>query len=124
MPDTAARTPYWRILMSQLTIFEVKYIFYSCLVAPEHDNLRNLLQRSELSRHRILESTINRHHLEFYRQLHGFALIHQKPRIVMPFDKPEQRRIRKRLSQFAERNRVVPGGFEADDAPEVPESIK
>jgi hypothetical protein len=122
MPDTDARTPYWRILMSQLTIFEVKYIFYSCLVAPENDNLRNLLQRSELSRHRILESTINRHHLEFYQQLHGFALVHQKPRIVIPFDKAEQRRIRKRLSHFAAQNRMVPGGFEPADTQEAQES--
>jgi hypothetical protein len=99
LPSVESRTPYWRILMSQLTIFEVKYIFYSCLVAPENDNLRNLIHRSELSRHRIIESTINHHHLAFYQQIHGFELVHNKPRIVMPYDKHELRRIRKRLNQ-------------------------
>jgi len=98
-PTVEARAPYWRILMSQLTIFEVKYIFYTCLVAPEDDNLRNLIHRSELGRHRIIESTINHHHLAFYQQLHGFELVHQKPRMVMPYDKHELRRIRKRLNQ-------------------------
>jgi len=101
LPTVEARQPYWRILMSQLTIFEVKYIFYSCLVAPENDNLRNLIHRSELSRHRIIESTINHHHLALYQQIHGFELVHNKPRIVMPYDMHELRRIRKRLNQPA-----------------------
>jgi len=99
LPTVAARMPYWRILMSQLTIFEVKYIFYTCLVAPENDNLRNLIHRSELSKHRIIESTINRHHLAFYQQIHGFELVHNKPQPVMPYDKHELRWIRKRLNQ-------------------------
>ena len=104
LPSPEARSPYWRILMSQLTIFELKYIFYSCLVAPENDNLRNLLHRSALSKHRIIESTINRHHLEFYQQLHGFQLSHHKPRNIMPYDKHELHRIRKRLNQAALRS--------------------
>ena len=99
LPTVEARAPYWRILMSQLTIFEVKYIFYTCLVAPEHDNLRNLIHRSELSRHRMLESTINHHHLAFYEQIHGFQLVHNKPKIFMPYDKQEMHRIRKRLKE-------------------------
>jgi hypothetical protein len=102
LPTVEARTHYWRILMSQLTIFEVKYIFYTCLVAPEHDNLRNLIHRSELSRHRVIESTINRHHLEFYQEIHHVQMIHSKPRSVLPYEKSELRRIRKRLSQFAQ----------------------
>jgi len=101
LPSVEARTPYWRILMSQLTIFEVKYIFYTCLVAPENDNLRLLIQRSELGRHRIIESTINHHHLGFYQEIHGFEMVHNKPRIVMPYDKHELHRIRQRLNQPA-----------------------
>ena len=99
LPATEARLPYWRILMSQLTIFEVKYIFYTCLVAPEHDNLRELIHRSELSKHRMLESTINHHHLNFYEQIHGFQLVHNKSKVVMPYDKHELHRIRKRLNE-------------------------
>ena len=114
LPTVEARTPYWRILMSQLTIFEVKYIFYTCLVAPADDNLRNLIHRSELGRHRIIESTINHHHLAFYQQLHGFELVHNKPRMVLPYDKHELRRIRKRLNQ---------PGARAVDAPQPDESV-
>jgi len=99
LPGIESRTPYWRILMSQLTIFEVKYIFYTCLVAPENDNLRNLIHRSELSKHRIIESTINHHHLDFYQQLHGVEMSHNKPKLLLPYDKHELRRIRKRLNQ-------------------------
>jgi len=99
LPTVEARVPYWRILMSQLTIFELKYIFYTCLVAPEHDHLRELLHRSVLSKHRIIESTINRHHLDFYQQIHGFELAHHKPRTILPYDKQELHRIRKRLNQ-------------------------
>jgi len=99
LPTVEARVPYWRILMSQLTIFEVKYLFYTCLVAPENDNLRNLIHRSELSRHRMLESTINHHHLACYEQIHGFQLVHNKPKLFMPYDKHELHRIRKRLNE-------------------------
>jgi len=116
LPSIEARTPYWRILMSQLTIFEVKYIFYTCLVAPGDDNLRNLIHRSELSKHRIIESTINHHHLEFYQHIHGFEMVHNKPRIVLPYDKHELRRIRKRLNQP-----VAPGRTAAADDPEPPD---
>jgi hypothetical protein len=101
LPTLEARAPYWRILMSQLTIFEVKYMFYSCLVAPENDNLRNLIHRSELAKHRIIESTINHHHLEFYQHVHGFELAHNKPRIALPYSKHELRRIRMRISDPA-----------------------
>ena len=99
LPTVEARTPYWRILMSQLTIFEVKYIFYTSLVAPPNDNLRNLIHRSALSRHRIIESTINHHHLKFYQELHGLELTSNKPRFAMPYSKHELRKIRKRLNQ-------------------------
>ena len=99
LPSIESRTPYWRILMSQLTIFEVKYIFYTCLVAPENDNLRNLIHRSELSKHRIIESTVNHHHLDFYQHLHGVEMSHNKPKLLLPYDKHELRRIRKRLNQ-------------------------
>ena len=68
-------------------------------MAPENDNLRNLIHRSELAKHRIIESTINHHHLAFYQQLHGVELVHQKPRMVLPYDKHELSRIRKRLNQ-------------------------
>ena len=114
LPTVEARAPYWRILMSQLTIFEVKYIFYSCLVAPEHDNLRNLIHRSELSRHRMLETTINHHHLAFYEQVHKFQLVHNKPKISMPYDKAELHRIRKRLNTSP----VRPQGGEPPRGPE------
>jgi len=105
LPSYATRLQYWRILMSQLTIFEVKYIFYICLVAPANDNLRDLIHRSELSRHRILESTINHHHLAFYQQLHGVTLEHNKPVLLMPYDKTDLRRIRKRLATDGARGR-------------------
>ena len=99
LPTYEARQPYWRILMSQLTIFEVKYIFYICLAAPEGDNLRELVHRSDLARHRIIESTINHHHLDFYQQLHGVELVHSKPTMLLPYPADELRRIRKRLAR-------------------------
>lgn len=99
LPTYAARQPYWRILMSQLTIFEVKYIFYICLVAPAGDTLRELVHRSDLARHRIIESTINHHHLGFYQQLHGVELVHNKPTMLLPYASDELRRIRKRLAR-------------------------
>jgi len=74
-------------------------------VAPANDNLRNLIHRSELSRHRILESTINHHHLAFYQQLHGVTLEHNQPILLMPCDKNDLRRIRKRLTMDGARGR-------------------
>jgi hypothetical protein len=82
-------------------------------VAPEDDNLRHLIHRSELGRHRIIESTINHHHLAFYQQLHGFELVHNKPKMVLPYDKHELRRIRKRLNQPGAR---AVGSLRSDDS--------
>ncbi len=98
LPTVEARRPYWRILMSQLTIFEVKYIFYTCLVAPQDDRLRELIHRSDLSRHRVLASTINHHHLAFYQQLHGVEMVPLKARAAAPFSKNDLRRIHRRLT--------------------------
>ncbi|MGA2082104.1 MAG: hypothetical protein ABSH53_16050 [Holophaga sp.] len=110
LPTLEARRPYWRILMSQLTIFEVKYIFYTCLVAPAGDRLRELIHRSDLARHRVIESTINHHHLALYQRLRGIELVPSKPRATTPFDKAQLRAIHKRLAQAG----AQPGGSQAE----------
>lgn len=39
-------------------------------------------------RDRIIEGTINLHHLDFHQHVHGFELAPNKPKIVLPCDRP------------------------------------
>lgn len=96
-PTVQEREAYWRILSSQLTGFEVSYIFYICLVAPPDDNLRNLIHRSTLIQHPIIKTMINKHHISIYEKLHDIHFNSKKPRKTFPYDKKQLRQIRKNL---------------------------
>jgi len=65
---------------------------------------------SDLARHRVIESTINHHHLALYQRLHGIELVPSKPRATMPFDKHELKAIHRRLAQAG----AQPAGSKAE----------
>lgn len=48
---------YWRTLASQLTTYEIKYLFYQALVAPDFQSLRNMMTQSKVFQNRL--STIS-----------------------------------------------------------------
>lgn len=48
---------YWRTLASQLTTYEIKYLFYQALIAPDFQSLRNMMTQSEVFQDRL--STIS-----------------------------------------------------------------
>lgn len=62
---------YLKILTSQLTIHEVKYIFYRCLVSKTHSAFVKLINDSRLIESRISESRINGRLIDLYNKNHG-----------------------------------------------------
>jgi hypothetical protein len=91
---------YWKLLSSQLTGFEVSYIFYTCLIAPPDNKLRILLHDSTLINHPIIKSMINKHHIYIYEHLHDIKFPTPCARKFIPFDKKQLRQIRKNLRKL------------------------
>lgn len=90
------RDIYWRILASQLTVFEIKYIFYQCLVAPKGSRLRALIHRSNLMNYRFSETNISKTQAAIYEKIHKIQLGKRKSEAVLPYDRKEIRNIMKK----------------------------
>jgi len=97
---------YYDIISSQLTAFELQYLFYTCMTAPKDDRLRPLVHRSNLFSHPIIESTINKHHLMFYSDIHEFALNYKRRKKFFPFGQKDLKRIRKNIRKASKEARL------------------
>lgn len=106
------RDIYWRILVSQLTVIELKYIFYRCLVAPEGSKLRQLAHKSKMMEYRFSETNISKTHALIYEKIHGIAFKREKSTPVLPYTRKEIRNIRKqhrkRLKENEHNNAIHP----------------
>lgn len=96
LESDAERDIYWRVLASQLTVCELKYIFYQCLVAPKGSRLRGLIHKSNLMEYRFSETNISKTHSGIYEKIHGVSLKRGKSEAVLPYDRKEIRNIRKK----------------------------
>lgn len=67
----AERYFYLKILTSQLTIHEVRYVFYRCLVSKTESSLVSLINDSKVIESRISESGINGRLIDLYNDIHG-----------------------------------------------------
>lgn len=65
---------YLKILSSQLTIHEVRYVFYRCLVSKTESSLVKLVNDSRLIESRVSESGINGRIIDLYNKHHGTEL--------------------------------------------------
>lgn len=87
---------YIKLLASQLTVHEVKYLFYQCLVAPSSSPLRDLIHETKLLEMRIREANISKTLLNLYFDMHGVKLPHGKDKPTLPYTRAEIRKIRKK----------------------------
>jgi len=65
---------YLKILRSQLTVHEVRYLFYRCLVSKTDSSLVKLISDSKLIESRVSESGINGRLIDLYNKKHGTDL--------------------------------------------------
>lgn len=65
---------YLKILASQLTVHEIRYIFYRCLVSNTDAPLVELVNDSKVIEARIPESRLNKMIVRLYNERHGTEL--------------------------------------------------
>ncbi len=65
---------YLKLLTSQLTVHEVKYIFYRCLISKTDSPFVRLVNDSKVIEQRIPESGINKKLIDLYNVNHGSDL--------------------------------------------------
>ncbi|OUD38264.1 hypothetical protein BS623_23315 [Vibrio parahaemolyticus] len=65
---------YIKLIASQLTVHEVKYIFYRCLSMSTDSDLVKLMYDSKLLQFRIDDSDIPRQYINLYNKKHGDSL--------------------------------------------------
>lgn len=91
---------YINILASQLTVHEIKYLFYQCLVVRRGNNLTELINNSKLLEIRIQECNINGILLDFYNELHGVEFPHGTVKAELPYTRVEIRKFRKQQLEY------------------------
>jgi hypothetical protein len=65
---------YIKLIASQLTVHEVKYIFYRCLSMDTDSELVELIDKTKLLHFRINESDIPKQYINLYNEKHGDSL--------------------------------------------------
>lgn len=72
--DNRERDFYLKLLTSQLTVHEVKYIFYRCLISKTDSTFVRLVNDSKVIEQRVPESGINKKLIDLYNINHGSEL--------------------------------------------------
>ncbi|MFQ2751517.1 putative phage abortive infection protein [Aeromonas caviae] len=73
-PHSVDKVFYIKLISSQLTIHEIKYIFYRCLSLDTDTELVKLMENSKLLHLRIRESDISDKYIDLYNNKHGSCL--------------------------------------------------
>ena len=89
------RAFYIKIVASQLTVHEVKYLFYQCLVSSSETRLVRLINELKLIDERIYDANLNKTTIKFYNETHGARLPYDKKEVEIPFTNQEMIEFRK-----------------------------
>jgi len=76
-PEISDKARYCKILASQLTIYEVKYLFYQALDSQVDTELRKLMLQSDVIVRKISESNISKGHLKAFEHLWDLNIPHK-----------------------------------------------
>jgi hypothetical protein len=95
--STKKRNFYVKMVSSQLTIHEVKYIFYRCLVSKTESSLVYFVNESKLIEMRIAEANINPQVVKLYNDTHGASFTFDKNRHDSIYTKAEEIKMKKNL---------------------------
>ncbi|MDX7899163.1 putative phage abortive infection protein [Aeromonas media] len=89
---------YWGIIESQLTVHEIKYIFYHTLIDSD-GGLGRLVKCSKLIENRAPSSGLPKTHLHVFNQRLGLGVVNKGFDIKKPHRRGEIRRIKRTYTQ-------------------------
>lgn len=87
---------YLDLLASQLTVYELKYIFYQCLVSKPKDKLKSFVHSSNLLTTRGQDIGVPNTHRDIYLYMHDYGIPRAKSKFYVPFDQNKIRRVKKK----------------------------
>ena len=104
--DSSQKEMYWRLLASQLTAYEIKYLFYEALIAPNFQPLRTVMCNSQIFQDRLSTININQTHIKSFETIWKMTLPTKKNpipiRSLLSLTRKEIQAIRKKLKQKGE----------------------
>jgi hypothetical protein len=80
---------YIKLTASQLTVHEVKYIFFRCLVSSTESLLVKLVCKSQLLTYRINELDLNETIVNYFNEIHGTHLYLSSQESSLPYTSQE-----------------------------------
>lgn len=98
-PSSDKKEKYWMILASQFTIYEVKYLFYQALVAPEFNLLRNVMLQSQVFQDRVATASIPDSHRECFEIIWDIELPKKRSGFASPLSHTQIKAARKLLQR-------------------------
>ncbi|KIO37863.1 hypothetical protein DB48_03110 [Shewanella sp. cp20] len=87
---------YLDLFASQLTVYELKYIFYQCLVSTPEDSLREYVHNASLYSDRGQDIGVSNTHRDIYKFIHKIEIPRSKSKFHVPFDRKKIRNIKKK----------------------------
>ena len=102
---------YWRVLASQLTAYEIKYLFYQALIAPEFTQLRNMMLQSKVLQERLARLNISDPHRKSFEAIWNITLPKKLNQFTSPLSRAQvkaaRKLIQKRRKEELEQKRKV-----------------
>ncbi|MFT6905961.1 MAG: hypothetical protein ACJAS1_002624 [Oleiphilaceae bacterium] len=90
---------YWELISSQLTVYEAKYLFFSCLVAKEDDLLRKYLHEAKFFQNRSSSMGISKTQKKIYEKYHHIELANKNKVYYLPFNRKKIRKIKRTIKE-------------------------
>ncbi len=87
LEDESEKEVYRDLLASQLTIYELQYIFYQCLVAKPNDKLRGFVHEARLYSERGQDIGVSNTHRSIYSYIHEVEVPKYKEILYFPFER-------------------------------------
>lgn len=110
--DEGERKRYWKIVESQLTVHEVKYLFYRTLVEPRESTFCSMVIKSQILFDRLSVAGIPHQHTESFERIHGISIRRQRSRNRnFPYSIAEIKALRRELpppKNRKKKNRAAP----------------
>ncbi|MDD2775731.1 MAG: putative phage abortive infection protein [Gallionella sp.] len=107
---------YWRILASQLTSYEIKYLFYQALIAPEFTPLRNMMFQSTVLQDRLATLDIPDPHRRSFEAIWNIKLPKMRNQFTSPLSSAQIKMARKLIQK--RRNEELAHGHDTKDGVE------
>lgn len=90
---------YWRILASQLTAYEIKYLFYQALISPDYTTLRNVMLQSQVFQDRLATLNLPDPHRNSFEVLWNISLPKRRNQFTSPLSSAQIKAARKSIQK-------------------------